>query len=375
MKILMVISNFYPKVGGTEKQCFELSCALSAAGHQVTVFTRNTGGLAFEEEISGFKIKRAKVFGPLFFDSILFMIAVFREIVFGPKADIIHVHMISSFALAVLAAAKIRKIKTVFSVSGGKDLNEFTMSKKNFFGRIKLFIIKKSKMKILAKNSQVFQWLKSENLGKWEIILFKNGVDTLKYNVPLLDEKQKAKEKIGAFGFNFLFVGRLSWEKRIKEFLEVFAELISEEPSKKFNFIIVGDGPCKKDLEQAVVSLGIQKRVFILGQKYELRDFYFAGEVFVLPSISEGLSNSMLEAMSCGLALAASKNGGASEIIKNGENGCLFDPLNRKEIKNCLKQLLSCPDIKDMGKINRKIASEQFSMTVVAKELSLIYGD
>lgn len=371
----MVTSNFYPTVGGTEKQCFELSTALASAGYEVCVLTRNTGRLAKHENISGFKIKRIRVFGPLFIDSLIFAIGVFKEILLGFRYDIIHVHMISSFALAVIAAARIRNIKTIFSISGGRDLNEITMSTKTFVGKIKLFFLSKISINVIVKNFQTYQWLKKGGYSKWKLRLFKNGVDTLKYNVPLIDEKMKAKEKTGVFGFNFLFVGRLSKEKRIREFIEIFAEICEQENLKTINLLIVGEGPCESEIKQVISKLELKEKVFLFGKQYELRDYYHACEVFVLPSISEGLSNSMLEAMSCGLAIVASRVGGACDLIKDNENGYLFEPLNRKEIKECLKKVIDCPDIKEMGKINRKIVVENYSMNVVTRELLSIYGE
>ncbi len=375
MKILMVISNFYPHVGGTEKQSFELSSALASMGHEVEVFTRNTGSLPELEDIGGFKIKRVKTFGPLFLDSLIFLVKVFWRVAFGEPFDVVHAHMVSSFAISVFLAAKIRKVRAVFSVSGGKDLNEFTMSKETLFGKIKLAILRLMPLKILVKNNQTFKWLMESGYSKWKIKNFKNGVDTLKYRIPLIDEKRRAKERIGVFGFNFLFVGRISPEKRIKEFIEIFSDIVCCEERKDFNLIVVGDGPMLDEIRKVVSSLGLENRIFIFGKKYELYDFYFASEVFILPSISEGLSNSMLEAMSCGLAVAGSKVGGTIELIKNGENGCLFEPLNKKEIISCLKAMIHCPDIKELGAKNRKIVTDRYSMQLVTKELISIYGE
>lgn len=375
MKILMIISNFYPNIGGTEKQCFELSSALSSAGNEVEVFTRNTSSLPEIEEIGGFKIRRVKTFGPLFLDSLIFLLKVFWRVAFGERFDVVHAHMVSSFAISVFIGAKIRKAKSVFSVSGGKDLNEFTMSKKTLFGRVKLAVLKLMPLKILVKNNQTFKWLIDNGYLKWKIINFKNGVDTFKYRVPIIDEKNRAKEKIGVLGFNFLFVGRISAEKRVKEFIEIFSDIVDSQDRKDFNLLVVGDGPMLDEIKKTVSSLKLENRIFIFGKRYELYDFYFASEVFVLPSISEGLSNSMLEAMSCGLAIVGSKVGGACDLIKNGENGCLFEPLNKKEIISCLESMLHCPDIKELGAKNRKIVTERYAMQVVIKELLSIYGE
>ena len=83
----------------------------------------------------------------------------------------------------------------------------------------------------------------------------------------------------------------------------------------------------------------------------------------------------MLEAMSTGMAIMASRVGGAREAVKEGENGCLFDPFNRVEIKACLRSHLADKSLAvKMGERSREIAVKTYSMAKVTEELLEIYN-
>jgi len=230
----------------------------------------------------------------------------------------------------------------------------------------------------MVLNGEVFDWLKSSpEFGGLRLIQFRNGVDTLKYTPLLYHEKIKAKAALG-FGNSLivLFVGRLDPKKRIREFVEIWAEIFSEERIKpKMHFVIVGAGPEEGPVREAVVSLGLKESVTVAGMQRDLLPYYRAADIFILPSVTEGLSNSMLEAMSCGLAIIAGRVGGAREAVTEGENGCLFDPFNRQEIKDCLRRHIADKSLAvRMGERSREIAVKKYSMSKVADELLEIYG-
>ena len=84
----------------------------------------------------------------------------------------------------------------------------------------------------------------------------------------------------------------------------------------------------------------------------------------------------MLEAMACGLAVTASRVGGARDAVTPGVNGCLFDPLNRAELKTCLRGFIADRSLAlKMGEQARKTAVEKYSMARVADELMGIYSE
>jgi len=364
----------------TFQQALEISKALAGRGVKVTVLTRQPGGLPAEENIGGVIVKRLSVFGPRAVDSAVFMVKSFFWLLWNSgKYEAVHVHLASSPAVAAVLAGRLTGRKTVVKLGGGRGVDEITLSQTSLLGRLKLTFFRAARPELLVMNGEVFSWLKaSKEFSGLRLRLFRNGVDTGRYTPLLYNEKINAKAALGLDNSAlFLFVGRLSPEKRVKEFLEVWAELFSEDASHpKARLMIVGGGPEEGALRAAVAQLGLSGSVTLAGPKEDLLPYYRAADVFILPSISEGLSNSMLEAMACGVAVLASRVGGAKDAIAPGVSGCLFDPLNKQELKDCLRQHLADRGLSlRMGEQARKAAVEKYSMARVADELMEIYGE
>jgi glycosyltransferase involved in cell wall biosynthesis len=375
----MLSQNFYPAVGGAEKQALEISRALKGRGVKVTVLTRQPGGLPAEENMGGVLVKRFGVFGPRAVDSAVFMFkSFFWLLAHRAEYDAVHVHLASSTAVAAVMAGRLTGRKTLVKLGGGRGVDEITLSMKPLLGRLKLAFFRASRPELLVMNDEVYAWLSgSPEFSGLRLRQFRNGVDTGRYTPPLYNEKINAKTALGLDNSElFLFVGRLSPEKRIKEFVEAWAEVLSGESAPpKARLLIVGEGAERSALETAVRDLGLSGSVSLAGLKDDLLPYYRAADVFILPSISEGLSNSMLEAMACGVSVMASRVGGAREAVTPGVSGCLFDPLNRAELKECLRMHMSDRGLSvRMGEQARKTAVEKYSMVRVADELMAIYG-
>jgi len=376
--VLMLIQSFSPAIGGAEKQALELSRSLVSRGIRVTVITRRVGDTAAEEMMGSVRVVRLKVLGSGFMDTCSFMAGSFFYLLkHAAQYDVVHVHIASSHAVAALLAGWFTGKKTLVKLADGKEQNEITLSRKNILGRMKLKFFQFSKPRLMVLNGEVFDWLNGmEEFRGLRLIRFRNGVNTLKYAPVLYQAKINAKTVLGFDNAPiFLFVGRLDPKKRIKEFVELWAEIFSEAMLKpKIRLVIVGTGPEEGPIRDAVSSLGLKESVTLTGVQHDLLPYYSAADVFILPSIAEGLSNSMLEAMSCGLAIMASRVGGAREAVIEGENGCLFDPLNRGEIKECLRKYIYDSNLAvRMGERSREIAVNTYSMAKVTDELIGIY--
>ncbi len=377
--VLMLSQAFYPAVGGAEKQALEISRALAGRGIKVTVLTRQPGGLPAEEDMGGVRVKRLGVFGPRAVDSAVFMLkCFFWMLAHGAEYDAAHVHLASSPAVAAVLAGRLTGKRIVVKLGGGRGVDEITLSMKPLLGRLKLAFFRASRPELLVMNAEVYAWLGgAPEFSGLRLRQFRNGVDTGRYTPLLYNEKINAKTALGLDNSElFLFVGRLSPEKRIKEFVEAWAEVFSEEAAPpKARLLIVGEGPERAALESAVRDLGLSGSVTLAGGKDDLLPYYRAADVFILPSISEGLSNSMLEAMACGVAVLASRVGGAREAVEPGVNGSLFDPLNRSELKGCLRLHMTDRSLAvKMGEQARRTAVAKYSMARVADELMAIYG-
>ncbi|HCC47985.1 MAG TPA: hypothetical protein DEQ38_07725 [Elusimicrobia bacterium] len=378
--VLMLSQTFYPALGGSEKQALELSRALAGRGVKVTVLTRQPGGLPAEEDLGGVLVKRLAVFGPRAVDSALFMLKSFYWLLAHKgEYDAVHVHLASSPAVAAVAAGWLTGKKTLVKLGGGRGVDEITLSMGTLLGRLKLAFFRAARPELLVMNGEVFDWLKgTKEFSGLRLRRFRNGVDTGRYTPRLYNEKINAKEALGLDNSQlFLFVGRLSPEKRMKEFIEAWAELFREaDAPPKARLLLVGAGPEEAALKRAVAALNLEGSVALAGRKDDLLPYYQAADVFILPSISEGLSNSMLEAMACGVAVLASRVGGARDAVTPGVSGSLFDPLNRGELKDCLRRHIADRSLAvKMGEQARKTAVEKYSMARVTDELMGIYGE
>ncbi len=377
--VLMLIQTFLPAIGGAEKQALELSRSLVSRGIRVTVVTRRIANTVAEEDMDGVRVVRLSAAGSGALNSAVFMVKSFFYLLKNAaEYDIVHVHLASSHAIAALLAGKFTGKRTLVKLADGRAQNEITLSMEGFLGRMKLAFFRFSGPRLMVLNGEVFDWLKNlPEFGGLRLIQFRNGVDTLKYTPLLYHEKINAKAALG-FGNEpiVLFVGRLDPKKRIREFVELWAEIFYEERVKpRMRFVIVGSGPEEGPVRAAAASLGLKESVTVAGMQSDLMPYYRAADIFVLPSLTEGLSNSMLEAMSCGLAIMASRVGGAREAVIEGENGCLFDPFNRQEIKSCLRRHMADRSLAvKMGERSREIAVKKYSMAKVADELLEIYG-
>ncbi|PKM98381.1 MAG: hypothetical protein CVU79_03460 [Elusimicrobia bacterium HGW-Elusimicrobia-3] len=376
--VVMLSQTFYPAMGGSEKQALSLSRSLAGRGLRVTVLTRQPGGLPAAEDMGGVLVRRLPVFGPRAVDSALFMLkSFFWLLAHRSEYDAVHVHLASSPAVAAVLAGRLTGRRTLVKLGGGRGVDEITLSMGTLLGRLKLAFFRAARPELLVMNGEVYDWLKgTKEFSGLRLRQFRNGVDTGRYTPPLYNEKINAKTALGLDNAAlFLFVGRLSPEKRVKEFIEAWAELFSEEAAPpKARLLIVGDGPERAALERAVADLGLAGSVTLAGRKEDLLPYYQAADVFILPSISEGLSNSMLEAMACGVAVLASRVGGARDAIEPGVSGCLFDPLSRAELKACLRRHLADRGLAlRMGEAARRTAVEKYSMARVTDDILRIY--
>jgi glycosyltransferase involved in cell wall biosynthesis len=110
-------------------------------------------------------------------------------------------------------------------------------------------------------------------------------------------------------------------------------------------FILAGDGPERPVLEKRVSDLGLDARVRFLGQRQDLPKLLASCDLFVLPSLYEGLPLSVLEAMAAGKPVVATAIGGTDEAVIHGETGLLVPPQKPSELANAIRTMLSDKDL------------------------------
>ena len=192
-----------------------------------------------------------------------------------------------------------------------------------------------------------------------KIYIIKNGVDCNKF-IPAnhIDNK-----------FNVLFVGRLNKIKGIKYLLKGFDCFSKNKNNVKLT--LVGEGPLFDEIKN---NYSKNKKIQIIGRKNqeELVKIYQDHNIYILPSINEGMSNTLLEAMSSGLGIIATNTGGAEELISK-DNGFIIKKENAEEIAECLQFFYDNRGYLNKCGINNRQKAIQMSWENVAKEYYTIY--
>ena len=156
-------------------------------------------------------------------------------------------------------------------------------------------------------------------------------------------------------------VGRLDPVKDQAGLLRSFAALLPAHPDAFL--VLAGDGPCRPDLLRLVGELGVGRRVRLLGDRPDVPLVLSAMDLFVLPSIAEGMSNTVLEAMATGLPVIATRVGGNPELVEDGATGRLVAPQDPGRLTQAIAGYLEDPHLRAVhGKASRQRATEQFGL-------------
>lgn len=137
-------------------------------------------------------------------------------------------------------------------------------------------------------------------------------------------------------------VAHLSHEKGLRYLIEAAAIIPSVQ--SRLRFVIVGDGPCRLELEALVQEKGLSDCFSFMGFKNQTVQSTKSFDMFVLPSLSEGLSSAILTAMACSLPVIATNVGGIPELVQDGVNGLLVPPADPRSLAQALQQLADEPE-------------------------------
>jgi glycosyltransferase involved in cell wall biosynthesis len=161
-------------------------------------------------------------------------------------------------------------------------------------------------------------------------------------------------------------------EKDLLTLLDAFAAVRCRCPGMKL--AIVGSGPCLPELEARAHALGIEEDCLFQPATADVPGWLHGIDIFVLPSLSEAFSNALMEAMSCGCCVVASRVGGNPELVTDGESGLLFEPGDSSALAAILTRLIDQPGERDrLGTQAAVRVSERFRVEDSARRMGEIY--
>jgi glycosyltransferase involved in cell wall biosynthesis len=165
---------------------------------------------------------------------------------------------------------------------------------------------------------------------------------------------------------------RLEKEKDVATLLSAMKRVAGEFPSARC--LVAGEGAERGQLEGQIRSLGLEQEVKLLGYRKDAHSLIQAADIFVLPSLAEPFGLVILEAMSLGRPVVATRAGGPLEIVVDGKTGVLAKPANPQSLASSLLRLLQCPaEAAQMGASGRARFIERFQSSHMAEATRQVY--
>jgi len=204
-----------------------------------------------------------------------------------------------------------------------------------------------------------------------------NGVDTAVFHpgaagrspLPGLPRQEGGRFVVGT-------VGRLAPVKDQASLIRACALLLRDPipQAAEMCLVIVGDGPMRDELSRVASEQGIADRVIFAGARSDVQEWLRAMDLFVLPSIAEGISNTVLEAMASGLPVVATGVGGNADLLEDGRTGFIVAPGKPEEIAECIGRYLRSPELLSVhGKAARERVERLFSIRSMVEGYAALY--
>lgn len=228
--------------------------------------------------------------------------------------------------------------------------------------------------RVLSVSSRLAERMTSEmRLPAERVTTIRNGVDLTRFSSTSRSVARETLE-IPAEALVFGTVGRLVPVKDHGTLLEAFAR-VTKDGIDAF-LLISGEGPLRAPLLARAQELGVHDRVRFLGHRRDVETVLAALDVFVLSSVSEGLSNTILEAMASGLPVVATRVGGADELVLDGETGLLVSPAAPDAMAATLRRLAADEGgRRSMGTAARHRVEREFALSAMVERYETLYVD
>jgi glycosyltransferase involved in cell wall biosynthesis len=376
-RILMVVGLFHPVVGGAELVCQKLAQCFVRQGMSVTLLTSYRDGLPEYEVIDEVPVyRKMKGWHPFglgyMFSTFCFLMKHHKEF------DIIACFGLFLFIPPAVVMKYLYGKKVVVRPMCSGDFGDFAAIRPL---RVKRFITAAAKLcdKIIYISHDIKKELEENNFSDGKLTFIPNGVDVNRF-VP-------SRKTAGSDGGNICFVGRIEKQKGLDHLLRAFS--LMKTVCNDVQLFIVGEGQQREPLEKLVQSLGLEGRVTFTGSSQEVLTYYQTSEIFVLPSLAEGMSSSLLEAMSCGLPVVVTAIGGNREMVEWGSDpngipvcqfkiadcGILVNPEDSKGLAGALSKLLDDSTLrKQLGEKARKLIVSRFSQERMVNDYLTLFS-
>ncbi len=232
--------------------------------------------------------------------------------------------------------------------------------------------------RFVCVSQQIYRWLERDiGLPAARLVQIYNGVDTHKFH----PDREAARQRLRDQGVDRRFVvgavGRLEVVKNQVELVRAYAQRCarSEDFMAHSALCLLGDGSQRDALQREAHKAGVAGSTFFLGARDDVAQLLPGLDVFVLPSLNEGISNTLLEAMACGVPVVASRVGGNAELFVDGQHGTLYETGDDDALGAALMRYFDNPAMREerAGQARAHVAST-FSLARMIERYESLYA-
>ena len=280
------------------------------------------------------------------------------------RIDIIHSHGYKANILIGSLPKSLRKTPVISTIHG------WTSTK--MFSRIWLYTLLD---KICLRRMDAIVNVNSLSPrigGSAERFVIENGIDELKFNPKYALQSDPEISDFCNDSFVFGTLSRLSNEKGLIYLIEAIRLLA--DSVKNIKTIIIGEGTQREFLQDNILKYGLSDKVLLAGYRNNAYNYLPLFNIFVLPSLTEGLPITILEAMQAGVPIVASSVGGIPDVLGKGKYGITVEPANPKALAEAILYVHSNPDLaKEMGAKARQAVLKKYSSSRMAEDYLKVY--
>ena len=377
-RVVMVVRLFHPWVGGTELQAQTLARSLADRGLNVRIVTGWWfRGSRHREVIDGIPVFRHHTLWECFgvrglrtVGGYIYIVSLAWHLWRSRRSyDIIHVHGMNYHSAVAVRVGRLCRRPTITKLANSgaaSDLDKMRLGRQLRGARFLLPEALRSD-RFVALNKAVANELRSARVPDRRIVSLPNGVAL---------EGLTPKPHYAIDGAaHAVFVGRLHAQKGLETLLDA-VELLNRRSPGCLCVRLIGEGPHRAALEAHVRRLELEPWVTLAGQQEAATTFLQAADMFVLPSLAEGLSNALLEAMAHGLPVVVSNIPGNVDAIDDDVNGLVFPVGDPVALAGCLERLVGDEGVRGrLGRAARATVETDYDLGLVVDSYVRLYEE
>jgi glycosyltransferase involved in cell wall biosynthesis len=379
----MVTGTYYPETSGATLQCRALLRALGSRvrGHVLT--TATDPSLPADDRVDGVPVARVLVDVRRAASKITaaarMTLAYLR---LQGSVEIVHLHGFSQKSMLIILLARLTGKRIVVKLTSAGHDDPSSMKRRGGM-QFRAFA---SADRYVGVSPRFAESYRQTGLPQSRFRLVPNGVDLQRFRPASPDEKRACRAALGLPQERtlILFVGFFSREKAPALLLDAWLDVVDRLPDSGLVFV----GPTQSPYYEIDASIhermiatisarGLAERVVFVERADDIEAFYRACDLFVLPSLREGLPNVVIEAMACALPVIVTRLPGVTDaLVDDGVSGWLVPPADRSALAAALADAVLDPAAAaDRGRAARAVVSRAYDIARVADQYAALYGE